>query len=351
MEYRKFFLNLLYVLAAIAALWLFAAVLLPLGLPFFLAFLLAVLAEPATEYLIRRRHLPRWLAGTVCTVGIYGVIAAVLYLLLRVVFRELGDFLAQMPTLLEGLMPTLAGIEEKLVNAAGKLPDGLGDALEDSVTTFFQNGAGLLEQLPGKALSFLSDAAQALPRAVMFLITTMVASFLTAAQLPRLRRWLNHVLPAKWRRWVTVTWQRLRSTAGGWMKAQGKLIAVTFAIVTLGLLILRVPYALLLGLVIALVDALPILGTGTILIPWALVMFLRGETGRGIAFLLLYGIAALTRTSLEPRLLGKQMGLNPLLTLGAVYVGYRLCGIGGMILFPVGAALAVQLHNLFRPPS
>ena len=98
--------------------------------------------------------------------------------------------------------------------------------------------------------------------------------------------------------------------------------------------ILGVDYPLLFGLIVALVDALPVFGTGTILIPWSLTQFLQNDLRRGIGLLVLYGVAALSRQALEPRLVGKQVGLHPLLTLLALYTGFRAAGVAGMIPLP-----------------
>jgi predicted PurR-regulated permease PerM len=121
------------------------------------------------------------------------------------------------------------------------------------------------------------------------------------------------------------------------------LMGCTFVVLSLGLMILGVGMPLLVGGGIALIDALPILGTGTVLLPWSLVCFLRGQARRGVGLLLLYAAAALGRTVLEPKLLGKQMGLHPLLTLAAIYVGYRLFGVLGMILLPIAAMVLERL--------
>ena len=128
-------------------------------------------------------------------------------------------------------------------------------------------------------------------------------------------------------------------------------MGITFLILNAGLLLLRVRYPVLAALVITLVDALPVFGTGTILIPWALALFLRGETKTGIGLVILYGAAALSRQALEPRLVGKQVGLNPVLTLLALYTGYRLLGVGGMIVFPIAAMLFKQIwdHSGLQP--
>ena len=115
--------------------------------------------------------------------------------------------------------------------------------------------------------------------------------------------------------------------------------------------LLRQRYALLLAALIAAVDALPVFGVGTVLLPWAAVALLRGETAAGLGLLLTYGAASLTRTALEPRFLGRQIGLSPLLTLASMYAGFRLYGILGMILLPVAVILAKQIYELAEPPQ
>ena len=105
------------------------------------------------------------------------------------------------------------------------------------------------------------------------------------------------------------------------------------------------------GAVVALVDALPMLGVGTILIPWGLIVMLQGNSALGFGLLALYVAASMTRSVLEPRMVGRQLGLNPLTTLAVVYVGYKLWGILGMILAPVLAVTVAQLWAMLRPAS
>ena len=129
----------------------------------------------------------------------------------------------------------------------------------------------------------------------------------------------------------------------GWLKAQLKLCGVTWGVLTLGFFLLKVRHAPLWALGVALVDAFPILGTGAVLVPWSLVSFLQGGTGRAFGLLTLYAAAALGRALLEPRLVGRQLGLDPLLTLLALYGGYRLWGLPGMLLAPLLAVAGTQL--------
>ena len=137
----------------------------------------------------------------------------------------------------------------------------------------------------------------------------------------------------------------IRAALGGWLLAQLKLMGVTFLILTAGFLLLRTEYPLLFALLTTLIDALPVFGTGTVLIPWALLEFLHGNTACGVGFLILYAVAALTRQTLEPRLVGQQIGLAPIFTLLALYAGYKTIGVPGMILFPICAVLFRQLWD------
>ena len=129
----------------------------------------------------------------------------------------------------------------------------------------------------------------------------------------------------------------------GWLSAQLKLSVIAFGALLVGFWLLRVPYGILWAAVIAVVDLLPVLGCGTVLVPWSLICLLQGQQLRGLGLLGLYGVVWLLRSVLEPKLLGKELGLDPLVTLLAVYAGYRLLGLTGMLLAPILAVAVVKL--------
>ena len=140
--------------------------------------------------------------------------------------------------------------------------------------------------------------------------------------------------------------KQLKHSLGSWLKAQLKLSCITFTVATTGLFLLRISHAPLWGALIALVDAFPVLGTGAVLVPWSLVSFLQGDHFLAFGLLGLYAAAAVMRAILEPRLVGKQLGIDPLATLLALYVGFRLFGLPGMILSPMLAVTVTQLAEL-----
>lgn len=325
--------------------WLFLWFLGPVFLPFALGLALAKLADPPVCSLHSRTKLPRWLCAGVCVSVIYLGLSLLLFLLFRILYGELVSLGRALPEALASLSVPAKNLEDRLLALAGRFPDGIGLALEEGVTEFFRNGAGLSRKLYDWVFALVSGLLRRIPAIALFLLTAVLSSFMFSAQLPRLTALWTEKAPEKWKRRVHLVLGRLRQTFGGWLKAQAKLMLVTSLILTAGFLILGVDYPLALGLLISLIDALPVFGVGVILIPWGLFQFLQGQTVLATGLLCLYGIVALLRTALEPRLLGKQIGLDPLLTLLALYAGHHFLGILGMILFPIAAILLGQFWN------
>jgi predicted PurR-regulated permease PerM len=167
-------------------------------------------------------------------------------------------------------------------------------------------------------------------------------------RLPALRTWIMaRPFWAKLQAWRSAA-VGLRSALGGWVKAQLKLTLLSFGIVTGGLLILGISYAPVWGALIAVVDAIPVLGTGTVLLPWAFVCLVQGNGLRALGLLITSLAAMGARSFLEPRLVGKQLGLDSLMTLVALYTGFRIWGVGGMLIAPllcVAAGEVMKLRN------
>ena len=330
MKSRRIWRTGLIALGILAGAWAFAALLLPVLWPFLIGLAVSLLAEKPVRLLQTRARFPRWLASGVCVLTLFVLLFGGAFFLCRLLCTEAADLARQLPQLAEGLAPPVLRLKDRLLSLAEKLPDGLGKGLRAGVESFFQNGAGFGSKLYESLFSWASGVIGRLPDAVLFTVTAVLSSFMLSGELPAIRTWLQKLARPEWLE---------------------KLLGITFLILNVGLLVLRVRYPLLAALAITVVDALPVFGTGTILIPWALVLFLRGQTKTGVGLVVLYGAAALSRQALEPRLVGKQVGLNPVLTLLALYTGYRLLGVGGMIVFPITAMLLKQIwdHSGLQP--
>ncbi len=335
------------VLGAAAALWIGAVFLLPILLPFLIALAAARLVQPAVRFLERR--MPRWLAAGAVVLGVFAFLGLALFFLGRSLVSELSQFVRELPQLLQSLAQPMAAIRSRLEALAGRAPDFLSAALRESIDGFFEHGSVFIEKGSAKLFSLVSGMISGLPDLFLFVVTTVLATFMLCSRYDAICGFCRRRLPARWKNKYQALAESLRTTLSGWLKAQCKLIGLNFLLLTMGMMLLNVEFPFLFGALIALIDALPVFGTGTVLIPWGLLSFLRGNVRRGTGLLLLYAAACLTRTTLEPRLVGRQAGLDPIWTLLALYAGYRLMGVGGMILFPIGAILLKQLWSRVVP--
>lgn len=329
--------------ALLAGIYISIRYLLPLLSPFLLGGALALAAEPVVKFLCRRLHLPRSAAAGIGVGLSFALLTVTLLILAALLLRQLRILTLILPDLestIRGGMGTLSG---QLTELAGKIPGGISGMLQDRIRNFFSGGSALLDRAGSYLLHLASGMLKQVPGRALSFGTAVIASFMISAKLPKLKAAVAASVHARRLQPLLETVRRLRQALCGWLKAQLKLSGVTFAVACTGLLLLRIPYAPFWAGIIALVDAFPILGTGAVLVPWSLVSFLQGDRLLAFGLLGLYLAAVVTRTVLEPRLVGKQLGLDPLVTLVALYMGFRLFGIGGMILSPLIAVAVTQL--------
>ena len=323
--------------------WLAGKFLLPFLFPFLLGAGIALASEPAVQLGIRYLKLPRGAAAGV------GVTLTLVFLLGLIFFagalliRELRTVTTQLPQMARQSADLL---ENALVGLAARAPEPLGPTLTGSIHRFFQSSDLLTAQVVQKAPEVLTGVLGKLPGSAMSIGTGILSGYFISARLPRLKAkkpdgsWQEKWLPAL---------NHLKDTLGKWLVAQGKLMGITYLIVALGLTLLRIPYAFAWALPVAVVDAIPLLGTGTVLIPWALTKLLQGQPLIAAGLTLLYLAAMLTRTVLEPRFFGRHLGLDPLVMLIFLYFGYRLWGFWGIVISPVLAAATKALTEKASP--
>lgn len=329
----------LLILLLLAALWLGCKFVLPVLLPFLLGALVALAAEPMVSVGVKRLHMRRGLAAGVGVTLTLVFLAGIVSVVAAVAVKELGNLAGAVPDLEQGTVV----LQDWLVSLADRAPEGVRTLAQRTVLDFFDNGSALMEQVSSKLPGVVTSVVSGVGDSVLSIGTGVLSAYLISARFPKLRSDIVRRLPQSWYEKYLPALKRVRHSLGGWLKAQGKLSLVTWGIVTVGFFVLGVSYAPAWAALVALVDAVPVLGTGTVLVPWAVVCFLQGDSLRAVGLLCTYGAAAVTRTVLEPRLVGRQLGLDPLGTLVALYVGYRLWGIPGLLLTPILASAAKSL--------
>lgn len=326
-----------------AVLWLALRYLLPVLLPFLLGGGVALAAEPLVRLATEKLKLSRPLAAGV---GVTASLVGILTLgtvLGAVAVRELGSLAGRLPDLQETAQQGVVLLQDWLVDLSYRAPEGVQPLLQRSATELFDGSSAMLSQVTQRLPAVLGTALGRLGSGVIGLGTGVLAAFLISVRLPQLKAAGQKLLPESWREKYLPALRRMRRALGGWLKAQAKLALMTYVVVAVGFLLLRVPYGPAWAAAVALVDAVPVLGTGTVLVPWAVVWLLQGQGIQAVGLLLIYGVAASVRAILEPRLVGKHLGLDPLATLVALYVGYRLWGFLGLLVTPILASAAKSL--------
>lgn len=325
----------LWCIGILLALWLGVRYLLPVLLPFLLGGLLALAAEPAVRFAQGKLRLRRPLAAGLGVSLTLALTVSLVWLFGALAVRELGNLASNLPDVKATVDQGVTMLRGWTLALTDRLPEGARSFAAGAAREMFDTTPLLGGNLTGRLRSVVSSVLGWLPGGALGLGTAVLAAFMVSVRLPVLKAWVHDHLPARWHETYLPALRRVGKSLGAWVKAQLKLSAVTYGIVTVGFLLTGVSYAPFWALPVAIVDAIPVLGTGTVLLPWALVELLKGQRLRALGLALTYAAALLSRTVLEPKLVGKHLGIDPLLTLIALYAGYRLWGIGGMVLAPV----------------
>ena len=281
-----------------------------------------------------RLHPRRGISSPAPSQFLLFVLGGLLSLLGTALTGEAYALLRRVPALLAAIPDALRGLLARLERYAALCPPWLREAAEDALTRSVTDVGALLSALTERLLAALGSLVAALPRLMLAAATSVLAIYFTSSSLPELRSILTRRTSAETRRKLASLRRGFGRSVSRWLRAELTLCAVTFAELLAGFWFLRQPYALLLAFLITLVDALPVFGTGTVLLPWALGAVLMQNTPKALCLALLYLVTLTVRNILEPRLLGAVAGVPPILSLLAMYLGFCAFGVGGMVLFP-----------------
>lgn len=320
-------------------------------LPFLIAWGIALIASPAAAWLAGKTHLPKWLWVLLLLMLGLGSIAGVLCVAVDRLIFETGELMSQLgevhaadiSAMIDSVLERWPLLNE-LVGAGGEARERLIAMLVDSLS-------GILTQLGSWLSTVALRAVSGLPSGLLALTVTIVACFYFTLQLEAIHAALSSLLPERTREAMSggsenqSMSRRVTRGLGRWFRAYMILFLMTFGELFIGFVILGVDYSMLVALLVAVVDLLPVLGTGTVLVPWGVWCLITGGVGRGIGLLVLYGVITVVRQVAEPHIVGGSFGMHPLVSLIAMYVGFRLFGVVGMIVFP---ALVVLL-GIWRP--
>jgi sporulation integral membrane protein YtvI len=300
-------------------------------IPFIIAFILSSLMEPLVSFMDRKMKIPRKAGSVISLLLVLSIVGSIQGLLITRLVKEIITVYNQINEIFGSMQQFFEAMIEKINNIYISLPKTISDTLDK----YFADAASNAEEFLKPVVTWITDFTMSLPQALVFLIVTVLATYFMSSDRDKISSFLDKQVPGQWMEKNRSVMNKLFSALFGWLRAQLILMTVTFTELTIAFIVMRVENGLLIALLIAIVDALPVFGVGAVLIPWGIVELLSANYQRGLSLLLLYIIVIVIRQLIEPKIVGQQIGIHPLLTLFAMYLGLQLFGIPGMILGPV----------------
>ncbi len=310
-------------------------------LPFVVAFVLALFVRKIADKLKSFTGLSTRAGGFACLVLVYLLCMAALFLAARFLIRELGDFIEILPNIYnEKIQPKLNEIFLKISNISE--PNSVFYELSKQI---FNSLADFAKNISAKALQLVANIVLSLPEILFSVFVCVLASFFICFDYQKLKEYFLSRLTPKTVVRIENIKRIIKNTVLKMLWCTGLLFAVTFAQLFIGLKLFNVKHAFVLSFVIALTDALPMLGVGTVLVPWSAACFAMGNLPLGVGLAALFLIITVVRNILEPKIIGKKMGIHPLVSLAVMYIGICIGGILTAILLLFLIVIMKYLNN------
>ena len=321
--------------------------------PFLAAFAVAALLAGAVKFITERTHIKRGIVAVTTVLFFYILLAAVLYFagsyLVRLIYdltRELSVFFSD--TVVPVMQRFYQWVERLSVVfypvGQTEKTQGLQDVGAESAQTI-KNAGKLMSGISDGVIDGVSGMAAGIPGFFMKLLITVIATVFMELEFPQIRAFLKRQIPAEYQRAFRDGKNYVTGTMGKCILSYCLIFGITFAELTAGLFLLGIKNAFAIAFIIAVLDILPVLGTGTVLIPWAVLAFASGRISAGVGVFGLYLVITVVRNLIEPKLVGKQMGLSPVIMLPCMLIGLKFFGIIGLFVVPLLVSFLKQLND------
>ena len=341
---EKSVLGMIYIALVFLAVYFVLPKIIVYIMPFIVGYILTKMMIPISDFLHEKCKLPKKFAIIIVILLLVGVIASIIFVLIYEAAYEIQKISHVIPKLLYGEVE-LPQWAQHIKNFYFTLPKPVQEFGVMVVNNVKDNISEIVRPATQAVISVATNVATTLPSIIVFTVVTILSAYFICSDRESIREFSKNSLPKSITRRAIYIKHELFKACGGYLKAQGILMCVTFFVVLLSLAVLKVDAAVLLAFIISLVDAVPILGTGTVLVPWAVACLVSGKYFLAVGLFVIYAITFLIRRIAEPKIVSSQIGLHPLVTLASIYIGLKAVGVFGMILGPIVAIIVI---NFFK---
>lgn len=314
--------------------------------PFLLAFLIAYMLKRPAKFLARKIHLPYKPVALLLVLLFYGTVGILAALLGIKVVTWAIDFGSSLPAMYTAhVEPALSALFSDIEASIVRMDPALVTTVSDMFNQFIQSLGQLVTNLSVRAVGTLANFASSLPGLLVKILLMIISTFFIAGDYEKLVGFASRQLPTAVRSLLLRIKEYVVGTLFVCIRSYLLIMTITFVELTLGLTILGISNSMLIAFAISIFDILPVLGTGGIMIPWMLISVVRGRYTLAIGLLVVYLVITVIRNILEPKIVGSQIGLHPVVTLASMFVGAQLFGILGLFSFPIMLSLLRHLND------
>jgi sporulation integral membrane protein YtvI len=339
---KAFIIHVIFIALILLLVYIGIKYLLPLLMPFVIGMIIAVSFRRLIDFTQKKTRIKRVFVSIFVLVIFYGILGLLASMIGFKVFNFLVNFFGGMGPLFDNkIKPALFDLAD---NLASYFPGfkvyfiDFIDNINQSILTFVTNASSTI-------LGTITGVASQLPSLLIKFIFTIVSSFFFTIDYYRISDFIIRQFKGERKDMILRLKDNGIGTLGKFIRAYTAIISITFLELSVGFWILGISNPFLFGFLVAIIDVMPILGTGAVLLPWAIISFILGNTKIGIGMLLLYIIITAVRQTIEPKIVGQQIGLHPIVTLLLMFVGAQLMGVLGLLMLPIIATLLKKLND------
>ena len=343
--YLKVISNLLTALVILALCVFILPKIIIFFMPFLIGWIISMIASPVVRFFEERLKIRRKGASVIVIVAVLAVVLLLVYVICAQLVREGISFVNELPALWDGIMTELSQVGANLEGIYSKLPLDTQRTLDNigsEAGTYF---GGLIENIGTPTFEAVGSVAKQLPDIFLGVVMCILSAYFFVADKSYVSGIMKKYVPGAVLYRLDLIRRSFRNAVGGYFKAQFKIECWIYVMLVIGLLILKVRYVPLVALGIAFLDFLPVFGTGTVMIPWAVIEILGNDYQMAMGLLIIWVAGQLVRQIIQPKIVGDSIGMEPIPTLFLLFIGYKVAGVMGMILaVPIG----IIIVNLYE---
>lgn len=334
--YLKIALNLIVFILGILFIIFIVPPFIRFFMPFFIGWIISMIANPLVKFLEKKVKIIRKHGSAIIIVAVILIIFGVLSGVIYIIVKEAMNLIQDLPNIYESLEKQFKQISTNLSGIYNVLPSTVQNFVDKLGNSFSEYGATLSEK-PPFTIGMAGNLAKNVVDGFLQTIITILAAYFFTVERDNIVQKVKKFMPDTIVDYYYLVANNFKAAVGGYFKAQFKIMFIIILIIFVGFELLQIGYSFLLAIIIAFLDFLPFLGTGTVFWPWALIDALTGNYSQAIFLMIMYLICQIVKQILQPKMVGDSIGLNPLVTLIFMFIGYRFMNVFGMIIgIPIG---------------